>query len=124
MLADKKISQSTAQYIMEETKMLVRAAVSDTIQKCSNILTENGQDGLGLLAGLSTQQANYDLFAGINNQKDQVRYFVNHFGMIVPEKIEIPDSTEAGSGPAFFYVVPIIKVIERLRLSSFTVISF
>ncbi len=39
--ADKKMSQLTAQYVMEETKALVRAAVLETIQRCSNIYAQN-----------------------------------------------------------------------------------
>ena len=67
-----------------------------------------------LLAGFYSQQANYYPFPGLEHQRNRVRYCVDHFGMIEPEKIKIPGSHEEEGGPHSFFKVPIGIVIQRL----------
>lgn len=124
LLTRQKINQVTAQAIMKQTNNLVKAEVGRTINRVAEILASNGIDAQEHLQDLIASNSHVDHFAGLQYQYQQNRYFVQEFGMIEPEMVDLPVHQEDYSRhrrghsqtvkTKKYAYIPILKLIERL----------
>lgn len=123
LLAKRRMTQVDVKAVTKATTDLVNNAVAEALNDCKQSLLN---EGCRHTEAIDQVKANYslfgeELFSSVNNQHSQLKVFVQKYGMILPEELELPppppDKVPAGMDvdeKHTYVIVPILKQLEKL----------
>jgi hypothetical protein len=109
MLGDNKLNQVQLQSVMDGANSLVRDVVKKTLDSVNHLLTQSGCDHSVIIGDLKLEnKMSLNFFHEFRDQYNQIKYFKQHHGLIMPQKIKLPflstnfGRRQVGQGQHFF----------------------
>ena len=95
LLSDRTLNQVDLQLVMDQTTNLVQQVVSAKLNEVVEALTEAPGENVDTAVIIADAvQSTTGLFSHVKNQKKQVKYFVQNYGMITPIVKILPERIE------------------------------
>ena len=98
LLEESKLPQTALQCIMERTTEFINQTVASTVTEALETRKRDGCEHAETLDHLGSYFANSatapDYFEGLKTQHSQRKHFVDHFKMVMPDSVLLPDRDE------------------------------
>jgi len=83
--------------VMDGATELIKKSISSVLKEVSRAMQTAGSSHTDIVDDAINNVEHFGVFQDLHDQKSQIKFFTQHFGLLMPQKVALP-------GKAFFLV--------------------